>query len=577
MLAIQNILKKYLISQNVTSSEWNEIINPTEALENDPFLIKGSREWLNQLFNHREDVITIVGDYDADGILASATMRKGLQILNIGSKINTYVPTRMDGYGITPVSVQRIKEQFPDTQTIVTVDNGVAAFEGIQAAKDNGWTVLVTDHHLAKPDGLPVADAIVDINRPGDEYPFKGISGTAMAYKMLVAYATIISPQYLPLIQYLRTLVGISAVTDMMPMRHENRYWTKFALNEVQQDIDGIYTPHSDPHINALIKALKLKHALYSKTADESIFGFTIGPILNSPSRVTGSPQQAYDFFMTEEPDEMLIEAAKLFETNKQRKEIVGDLSNKVIDGFQQKIDNGEEIYAMATTVPLTSGFVGLIAGNLQNVFAAPSIAFSTIDFDGQILDQPDSILHGSARSPLGVSIVEIMTEMQNRDKDVILGFGGHAAAAGLTIKKDKFDDFNKLFNEVTKELMQQNVVSEDQATTNTLPSNVFVIKPEEASIALINAIDQMVPFGVEFERPQFMFEDIATTRPLLIGNIKQHIKFSIKPRIELVKWNGSSDFIHLGKPSHMSVIGELGVSEYRGNHTIQMIVNDWM
>lgn len=166
---------------------------------------------------------------------------------------------------------------------------------------------------------------------------------------------------------------------------------------------------------------------------------------------------------------------------------------------------------------------------------------------------------------------------MQNRDKDVILGFGGHAAAAGLTIKKDKFDDFNKLFNEVTKELMQQNVVSEDQATTNTLPSNVFMIKPEEASIALINAIDQMVPFGVEFERPQFMFEDIATTRPLLIGNIKQHIKFSIKPRIELVKWNGSSDFIHLGKPSHMSVIGELGVSEYRGNHTIQMIVNDWM
>lgn len=410
MLAIQNILKKYLISQNVTNSEWNEIINPTEALENDPFLIKGSREWLNQLFNHREDVITIVGDYDADGILASATMRKGLQILNIGSKINTYVPTRMDGYGITPVSVQRIKEQFPDTQTIVTVDNGVAAFEGIQAAKNNGWTVLVTDHHLAKPDGLPVADAIVDINRPGDEYPFKGISGTAMAYKMLVAYATIISPQYLPLIQYLRTLVGISAVTDMMPMRHENRYWTKFALNEVQQDIDGIYTPHSDPHINALIKALKLKHALYSKTADESIFGFTIGPILNSPSRVTGSPQQAYDFFMTEDPDEMLIEAAKLFETNKQRKEIVGDLSNKVIDGFQQKIDGGEQIYAMATTVPLTSGFVGLIAGNLQNVFAAPSIAFSTIDFDGQILDQPDSILHGSARSPSGVSIVDIMT-----------------------------------------------------------------------------------------------------------------------------------------------------------------------
>ena len=576
MASIQNILKKYLISQNVTASEWDEIVNPTEDLENDPFLIKDSREWLNQLFNHRNDVITIVGDYDADGILASATMRKGLEILNVGSKLNTYVPTRMDGYGITPVSVQRIKEQFPDTETIVTVDNGVAAFEGVQAAKDNGWSVLVTDHHLAKPDGLPIADAIVDINRPGDTYPFKGISGTAMAYKMLLAYATIIAPAYVPMIQDLRTLVGISSITDMMPMRHENRYWVRKALHEVQQDIDGVYTPHSDPHINALLVALKAKHALYSKTADESIFGFTIGPILNSPSRVTGTPQQAYDFFMETDPEQMAIKAAELFETNKKRKEIVGDLSNTVINEFQQKIDNGEEIYAMATTVPLTSGFVGLIAGNLGSVFAVPSIAFSTVDFNGEILDQPDSILHGSARSPQGISIVEIMTEMQNRDPEVLLGFGGHAAAAGLTIKASKFDDFVTLFNQVTKEITENNAVDSNKAASATPADNVFVIKPEEVSISLIKAIDQMVPFGVEFERPQFVFEDVATTRPLLIGNIKQHIKFSIKPRIELVKWNGSSDFVHMGQPSHMSVTGELGVSEYRGNNTIQMIINDW-
>ena len=573
MLSIQNILKEYLISKNVGPNQWDEIVNPTEQLEHDPFLIKDSREWLNQLFNHRTDVITVVGDYDADGILASATMRKGLQILNVGSKINTYVPTRMDGYGITPISVQRIKEQFPDTQTIVTVDNGVAAFEGVQAAKDNGWTVLVTDHHLAKDDGLPIADAIVDINRPGDTYPFKGISGTAMAYKMLLAYATIIDPAYVPMIQYLRTLVGISAVTDMMPMRNENRYWTKYALHEVQQDIDGIYTPHADQHIAALIKALKLKHALYSKTADESVFGFTIGPILNSPSRVTGSPQQAYDFFMDEDPDKMVTLAAELFETNKRRKEVVGDNSTKIVNDFQTRLDNGETLNAMATTAPLTSGFVGLIAGNLQSTFSVPSIAFSTIDFDGQILNQDDSVLHGSARSPQGLSIVEIMNEMERRDPEVILGFGGHAAAAGVTIAKKKFDDFARLFNEVTTEFLAK---SDDTTTTDTTLENVFVIDPTDVSVSLIKAIDQMVPFGVEFERPLFMFKDITTIRPLLMGNIKQHIKFSIPPRIELIKWNGASDYDHMGKPSKMSVVGELGLSEYRGATSAQMIIDSW-
>ena len=227
----------------------------------------------------------------------------------------------------------------------------------------------------------------------------------------------------------------------------------------------------------------------------------------------------------------------------------------------------------MATTAPLTSGFVGLIAGNLQSTFSVPSIAFSTIDFDGQILNQDDSILHGSARSPQGLSIVEIMNEMIRRDPDVILGFGGHAAAAGVTIAKRKFDDFERVFNEVTTEFLAK---SDDGVTTNTTLENVFVIDPTDVSVSLIKAIDQMVPFGVEFERPLFMFKDVTTIRPLLMGNIKQHIKFSIQPRIELIKWNGASDYDHMGKPSKMSVVGEIGLSEYRGATSVQMIIDSW-
>ena len=165
------------------------------------------------------------------------------------------------------------------------------------------------------------------------------------------------------------------------------------------------------------------------------------------------------------------------------------------------------------------------------------------------------------------------MNEMKRRDPEVILGFGGHAAAAGVTIAKSKFDDFERLFNEVTTEFLAK---SDDEVTTDTSFDNVFVIDPTDVSVSLIKAIDQMVPFGVEFERPLFMFKDVTTIRPLLMGNIKQHIKFSIQPRIELIKWNGASDYDHMGKPSKMSVVGELGLSEYRGATSAQMIIDSW-
>lgn len=575
-LSIKQFLKDYLTSQGVQPSEWESIIHPTEKLEHDPFEILGAREWCQALFEHKDDVITIVGDYDADGVLSAATMRSGLETLGVGRKINTYVPTRMDGYGITPTSVTRLREQFPDTETIITTDNGVAAFEGVQAAKDAGWTVLVTDHHLAKNDGLPVADAIVDINRPGDNYPFKGISGTAMAYKMLLAYASVISPQYLRIIQRLRTLVGISAVTDMMPMRDENRFYTKHAIDEVQQMVQGIVPPASDPHIAALIQSLSNQGKIYGKEVDDTIFGFTIGPMLNAPSRVTGSPKEAYDFFMETDPEKRLERANALIETNEYRKQVVGDLGGKVLADFQTKLDQGEDIVAMATKVPLTSGFVGLIAGRITQKFNCPAIVFSTVDFDGQKLIKNDDVLHGSARSVEGLSIVEIMQEMKNRDDDVILGFGGHAAAAGLTIKAGRFEDFCTLFNEVTAEKISQQALVEND-TSNNQSSAIFDINPEDVSMNLLASIKQMIPFGQNFVRPLFRFTNIDSSRATALGAHSQHIKITLQnPKFEILNWNSSDDFIHMGTPNQMNITGEIGVSAYSGRNTFQMVVSEW-
>lgn len=569
MIKAETIIKTYLNNQNVSASEWPEITNPTEELENDPFLIKDSREWLNMLYLHRNDEITIVGDYDADGVLASTVMRKGLSILSVGSKLNTYVPTRMDGYGITPVSVEKIKAQFPNTQTIVTVDNGVAAFEGIQAAKDNGWTVLVTDHHLAKDDGLPIADALVDINRPGDNYPFKGISGTAMAYKMVKAYALILNPSLVRTIDSLRLLVGISTITDMMPLRHENRYWVKYATNEVQEYINGLQSPHADIHIFTLIQALIKTGNLYNKTANTDTFGFTIGPILNSPSRVTGTPQQAYDFFAEKDSDAIIEKAVGLIQTNTNRKNVIGTTSGKIASIIKSRIENGEELNALAVITPLTSGFVGLVAGNLLQKFGKPSIAFATTDFDGVKLTDND-IIHGSARSPKGISIIEVLKKISEIDSDILVSFGGHAAAAGLAIKYNKFDTFASLFNDIVTDILNSQPKS-----LNTNAVDAFTIRPEDASFKLVSMIESMAPFGEDFPRPKFILEDIPKNVSFM-GNNSQHIKFQVLPTFEVIDWNGSEDF-NDDPISPKNCEGAITISEFRGRKKLQMIVDNWV
>lgn len=569
MIKAETIIKTYLNNQNISASEWPEIKNPTEDLENDPFLIKDSREWLNMLYQHKNDEITIVGDYDADGVLASTVMRQGLSILGVGSKLNTYVPTRMDGYGITPTSVAKIKEQFPNTQTIVTVDNGVAAFEGVQAAKNNGWTVLVTDHHLAKDDGLPVADALVDINRPGDTYPFKGISGTAMAYKMLKAYALVVEPNLVQMINVLRLLVGISTVTDMMPLRHENRYWVKYAIGEVQEYINCIQSPHADPHIFTLIQALNQTGNLYNKTANTDTFGFTIGPILNSPSRVTGSPEQAYDYFAETDDSEMYNKAVALIKTNTNRKNVIGSTSGKIATTIKSRIENGEILNALAVITPLTSGFVGLIAGNLLQKFNKPSIAFATTDFDGVKLTG-DDIIHGSARSPKGISIVEVLQKIKEIDSDMLVSFGGHAAAAGLAIKNNRFDDFAKLFNDIVTDM-----IDHAPKTLNNNAVDAFVIKPEDATFKLVSMIESMAPFGEDFPKPKFILENIPKDNSRM-GVNQQHIKFKVLPTFEVIDWNGSEDFDD-DPDSPRNCEGSLSISEFRGRRSLQMIVEKWV
>lgn len=562
-----DILRRYLESQQLGQDDWDEISAPTASLENDPLLIKDSRLWLNTLHSHRHDVITIVGDYDADGILASSVMHRGLDILGIGSKINVYVPTRLDGYGISETSVDKVQAQFPDTQTVITVDNGISAEAGVAKAIGLGWTVLVTDHHLALNKTLNKATATVDINRQDDTYPFKHISGTAMAFKMLQAYARVVQPDKLDEINTLRLRVGISTITDMMVLRHENRYWVRYAIEAVQNYVNNKHGADDDFHIRILTDVLVANKGIWGGKVDADTFGFSIGPILNSSSRVTGTPELAYRFFESHDVDEATALAQELIDMNAKRKQIIGLESDKAKKRVDTALSEKKGMASYIQTVPLASGFVGLVAGSLSRAYNAPSIVFSTVDFDGHELSGTD-VIHGSARSPEGLSIVAILARIDELSPELLVTYGGHAGAGGVAIVADDLNTFRDYFNQAVSEIAKE--------STFTPVDNNIVVDVHDVTPELINALNYMAPYGMGFPKPMFVIKDVPKNVTKM-GTNKQHIKFGARPDFEIIDWNGAERY-----DEHQSEVltcqGHLGFgTTFRGQTPIQMIVDDWL
>lgn len=456
-------------------------LEPTSMmLESDVFcslLEQGIRENKN---------IVCYTDYDVDGITAGVIcldgLKKIIEILGSTSTINLYANNRfIEGYGITANGVKDLMQKYPNTDIIITTDNGIVGYAGIDYAKSIGLTVLVTDHH-APGEIRPNADAVIDVHRKDDQYPFKDLCGAGVIFKLLLQLAWNVGgdlEDFYPMLD----MVALGTVGDMVPLVGENRIMVREGLKLVRKEqrlAFRIIRQGVENYNKAQGKAKSI-------VVDEDLFGFLYCPMLNALGRLEGSIDKAIELF-TETDEKKMLELVKyIIENNEKRKEMTTEQTDDAIERVNAMAQLPDVIVLHSDDYH--EGIVGLIAGRLKELFNRPSFVFTSVHKEEN--GKPITIYKGSGRSIDGVNLIELL----RKEKDYLLGFGGHKAAGGLSILPEQLEAFTEAIN-------VDAALTDDLRTKKIDVDMAFMV--EEITEDLIDGIEKLKPYGMSFPKPRF-------------------------------------------------------------------------
>ena len=562
----------------MTSTDYQGLTQSSAADWHDGSLLHRSKEWIEALHASRDKVVTIIPDYDADGVMSGMTVYAALYALG-WTKVHIYYPTMETGYGLSEESLSEALALYPDTEVIITTDNGIKAYAGVKKAKELGLTVLVTDHHPGVEEE-PEADVIVDPNSYYDQtYPFKSISGGEVAYKLMVTYAdTYAQDRQIQLVRALYPFAGISAVADMMEMLDENR----FLVKETVRFLSQFHVDNNAPQeylrpfkgLWALLQELqdqgKLKYGL-----DADTIGFYISPMLNASRRVMVTSKYAFQVFMQDDVLQARKYVRDLWMINEYRKKRSKELS-------QAAISNWRGFDTLVTVIDAGVGYAGLVSGQLTSVFDLPTIVFSAevtgeglLVYDDALSDE--MVLHGSGRAPEWFPFNRAMRAIEERNPEWFVSWGGHEGAIGCAIHARYLHAFRvALAYEVGQ------VIESLKHSSVQLVKDVIELTDEDARFvpAYCDYLRSLEPFGTGFKRvPVAYMIEMGTLLDLrLMGSEKQHLKLQTSA-FSVIIWN-YRDKLHIEKildgarGSFVTVVGSVGVNEWNGRVTSQVLVD---
>lgn len=568
-------------SMGWSKEDLNNFIHQDRTCLHDPFLYYGMDKLVTRLHEykqyqetHPESIIVVDTDYDTDGIKSAAVVSASLSVFNINHRV--YTPSMADGYGLSVKAVDDMLDDYKNHKIdmILTADNGTNAADGIDYANEKGITVLVTDHHLGNG---RIADAyvIVNPNQPlegGEPYPFKGNAGATVAWKAMLAYAQKYEPDKYELIYDLIVFAGIANVADVMPIVDENHFIVKEAVKELQRLIQirqtygtGIKaypyvkdTPYSGYNtvFHGLFDLLNLLQEskdeprrskgldTYLLPMDEELISWYISPLMNAPRRVHATCKEALYSILY--PDSNIrqqnIEDVLFLNSEKSR------LRDIVLAEITEDCYGENSNVLFVNTV---HGISGLIAarlveatGNASIVFAKPSNKEDII-YDSHAF-KDDIMIGASARSTETQPLNIIMAEINKIDPDIIVGGGGHAEAAGYTIKYKKLDTFITLFDKIAKmiredietqqkELLEKDIINSRPINEVTISlSNSNEYKPTHSfSKELMDTLafmQKLKPFGKDFYGETKLYLEFTPSQ-LLNDDYNLNLQF----------WNGQS------------------------------------
>lgn len=514
-------------------------LNSDESLEkqmplNDFSLFHDSQKVLNRIEKAiaNNEKIVIYGDYDCDGIMATSILVRAFELRKV--QVGYHIPDRfVDGYGL---NVKRVEEMAKKGyHLIITVDNGVMAHDAIDKANQLGMDVIVTDHHDL-PDKLPKAYAIIH-TQLSEHYPFKPISGGFVACKLATALLGKQDP-------YIYCMAALSTVSDMMPMKNENRTLVKKACEVMQKErymsFELLLGENQDYNVTSL--------------------GFQLAPKINSIGRLVDglNPNKCVTYFRhsgansERERDFKLQFATSAHKLNQLRQKMT-NTQYEIAKKNMQEIGGA----LVSTSIDYHEGLVGLIAGRMMNQYYRPTFVAN--------YDSNTEIYKGSARSVPGLDLHDALTSLQ----DYLLVFGGHERAGGFSVEKGKWSTF----------LLGLEAYMNDHLTEALMVEKQYAIEisQEDISLANVKELSILQPHGMENEEPTFYLRLNKPSRVETLSNGK-HLKMIFeldKAQLQVLYFNHGDAYENVNALNDLELFGQLSINKFRNFENIQMILKD--
>jgi len=501
-LAVLNLLYHRGLKTQV---QVDEFFNPDyEGDLHNPFLMLGMKEAVRRIKKAiaSQEQIAIFGDYDADGVCGSVVLKTILEKLGANTTGGVFIPNRLkEGYGLSEVS---IKKTIADgTKLIITVDCGISSIEEIALANKLGAEVIITDHHqIGKT--LPAAKIIVNPWQAEDKYPFRDLAGAGVIFKLVQALISESETVNTGWEKWLLDLVALATVADCMPLLGENRTLVRYGLIVLAQT--------KRPGLQELMKVARLSPIFeiekLSTNLDAYSLGFVLAPRLNAAGRIEHA-DLALDLLLTSDREKAKEMAEKINDYNRRRQKITDEIVTEIESKIKQKISDKQSPFIIESSKEWSPGIIGLVAGKIADRHHRPTMIFN---------EQETGIFRGSARSVAGFNLVEAITMCQ----DLLIEFGGHPGAAGLSLREEDFIKFKEKINKIACAKLT------DKDLTPVLEIDAQ-LQAEDISWPLFDELIKFEPFGKGNEAPIFLAEDFIIVALRIVGNGSKHLKLELK------------------------------------------------
>lgn len=517
---------------------------------------------------HAQSNILVVGDFDADGATSTVVALKAFELMGFSGKVDYLVPNRFEyGYGLTPEIVKVAAQYSPDI--IITVDNGISSIAGVLQAKSQGYKVIVTDHHLPSKT-LPEADAIINPNQHGDNFPSKNLAGVGVIFYLMLAVKTALQKQnyfeknqiLAPNLTELLDLVALGTVADVVPLDQNNRIL-------VEQGLRRMRSGKACAGIQALF--LIAKRNIHSAVSTD--LGFTCGPRLNAAGRLDDM-SLGIECLLSKNINTAMEMASALDDLNVERRAIEEEMKAdalKLMEELDEDVLQGDlpEVICLYKE-NWHQGVIGILAARVREKYHRPTIIFAPANIDDG--DTSSNLEHreikGSARSIPTIHIRDVFDTVASQNEKLLEKFGGHAMAAGLTLNLNQLEQFQSAICDVVRQQANDETFQELHYSDGELLADDFELHQAEL-------LRYAAPWGQHFPAPVFNNQFVIVNKRLLK---EKHYKLILKPldqsrsinaiafNVEIDQWPEEGEIVHL--------LYRLEVNEFRDTRSLQLMVD---